>query len=100
MEAAGNPLLPGEGGRDSQRADAPGEGSNAKPFVTRALTRAPFFEASPYRARASRALCPLPVGEGLGAPTPDFPPQACSDSDFDETLRTAATAVAFLPLSR
>ena len=30
-----------------------------------ALTRAPFFDASPYRARASRALCPLPEGEGL-----------------------------------
>ena len=67
-----NPLLPGEGGRDSQRADAPGEGSNAKPFVSRALTRAPFFDASPYRARASQALCPLPEGEGLGGPTSIF----------------------------
>ena len=28
------------------------------------LTRAPFFQASPYRARASRARCPLPEVEG------------------------------------
>ena len=44
-----NPLPPGEGGRE-----APGEGSNAKSFVSRALNRAP------------TALCPLPEGEGLG----------------------------------
>ena len=34
-----NPLPPGEGGRDSQRADAPGEGSCGQRFVTPALNR-------------------------------------------------------------
>ena len=48
----------GEGGR------RPGEGMPATLFTIPALTRAPFLEASPYRARASRALCPLPEGEG------------------------------------
>ena len=29
---------------------------------------------------------PSPAGRGIVSPDPDFPPQASSDSDFDETL--------------
>ncbi len=47
-----SPLPPGEDGRDSQRADAPGEGSNGEVLSSRALTR---------RLRAS----PPPEGEGF-----------------------------------
>src|SRR5436309_13147915 len=51
------PSPSGRGRRDSQRADAPGEGRKS----IRILIPSPFIEASPYRARASR---PLPEGEG------------------------------------
>src|SRR5437879_554634 len=47
----------GRGRRDSQQADAPGEGVKSRQI----LKPSPFVEASPYRARASR---PLPKGEG------------------------------------
>src|SRR5215471_20198238 len=51
------PSPSGRGRRESQQADAPGEGLK----FAQILRPSPFFEASPCRARASRSL---PEGEG------------------------------------
>ena len=52
MDWALVPVPPGRGRRDSQRPDAPGEGRKSSQI----LRRSPSFEASPYRARASRPV--------------------------------------------